>query len=158
MSTNDAPLPGHTDAQIFAMARQANRAVFWRWLSIFAIIGLGVVGIISAHASSEAQQASEDVQDTQIAGCRAAIAPGGARYIQADGIQKQENRNTALNFDKKKVAESFGITVAQLKDAQAREKADAKDQIQDLLNVDCSTGRAIPQDDPHWAPPVSLGT
>ena len=141
---NGAPLPGHSDAEIMRLARQANKAVFWRYLSILAVIGLGVVGYLAAHASHQAAEVSKTVQKNQIENCKAAISPGGSRYIQAQGIRQDIQRNQLVAINPAQVAASFGITTAQAEALLKDQRHDQLQQIHDLLDVNCATGRVTP--------------
>lgn len=135
---------GHTDEQIVHMARLANRAVFYRYAAILSIVGLFIVGFLAVQASKDARDAADSVKDTQVAGCKASVRPGGARYIDAQNIARQVARSDAAEIDPVNVAAAFGIDVEQARLLIKQGRADQVDSIHDLLGVSCDTGRAIP--------------
>jgi hypothetical protein len=139
----NSPLPGHTDEQILQLARQANRAVFWRWLSIFAVVGIGIVGFVSSNAAQDAARALDAVKANQVTGCEVSLEPGGIRYIQASGIAREIQSSAVFKLNPENVASAFGLTVEEARQALLQSDQNRRDQIQDLLGVSCDTGRAI---------------
>lgn len=144
MSAQPPIRPGHTDAEIIRLARRSNRAVFWRTISIISVVLLGVTAYLSANASHDAKTAVNRVQDTQIAGCKASIQPGGVRFIDAQNIARQVVRSDAADINPAAVANAFGISTEQSAALLKEARAEQVDSIHDLLGVECSTGRALP--------------
>lgn len=140
---NVRPLPGHTDEEIIRLARQANRGVYFRTLAVVSVVLLGVVGFFAGKASRDAARAVDNVQAVQVAACEASIRPGGVRFIDAQNIARQVVRSDAARISPDSVARAFGIPRDQAAALLKTSRADQVRAINDLLAVECSTGRPV---------------
>jgi len=130
----DAVRAGHTDEEILSMARRANQSVFFRTLSVVSIVLLGVVGFLAADASRDANSAVDSVHSSQVRSCERSVEQDGVRYIVAQGLQKELERQEQVNYHK-----LFpNIPPAKLHALLHQQRVASKQQIDALLNVNCA--------------------
>lgn len=132
--------PTDTEDALVKMARQANKAIFYRSIAIIAVVLLGVVGWYAASQYTNAQDASRAakeaailVRQSALANCEKSVQPGGVRRIIADQIQYQIDQSKS--FD----AHQFfpNVPPKQLDELLQEQRRQQEKQIHDLLSVNC---------------------
>lgn len=140
--------PGHTDAEIMRLSRQANQSIFFRTVAVISVTLLGIVGWFSAaqynkarDAAGAAKEAAAVVRDAAVANCERSVQPGGARYIIASTIQAQIAQSKHFDYH------SFfpNVEPKQLHNLIEQQNKQRQSQIDALLNVNC------PSQYPHIA-------